>query len=103
MSKYHNKKTEYLGYTFASLREAVRYQELLWREKANEIEALELQPRYNLVVNGLFVGFYKADFRYKDRKTGNVIVEDAKGVRTSVYQLKKKLMKALYNIDIVES
>ena len=35
-------------------------------------------------------------------KRGNVITEDVKGVKTAVYQLKKKLMKAIYGIDILE-
>jgi hypothetical protein len=34
--------------------------------------------------------------------TGETVVEDVKGVRTAVYMLKKKLIKALYNVGIVE-
>jgi hypothetical protein len=32
-----------------------------------------------------------------------VVVEDTKGMRTPVYRLKKKIMKALYDIDILET
>ncbi len=101
-SKYRNRKTLYQGIWFHSQKEADRYQDLLHRERAGEISHIELQPRYNLVVNGQKLGFYKADFRYRDVATGEVVVEDVKGVRTAVYQLKKKLMKALYGIEIIE-
>ena len=102
MTKYHNKQTMVLGETFSSRKEAGRYQELLYMQRAGIIRDLELQPRYDLVVNGVKIGFYKADFRYFDVETARVIVEDAKGMKTPVYQLKKKLVKAIHGIDIVE-
>jgi Protein of unknown function (DUF1064) len=103
-TKYHNCKTVIDDIQFDSRKEAARYQELILRERAGDIEDLELQPRYNLVVNGQKLGFYKADFRYKEVATGLVVVEDVKSpaTRTPVYMLKKKLVKALYGIDIVE-
>jgi hypothetical protein len=50
------------------------------------------------------LGFYKADFRYEVIATGEVVVEDVKSTatKTAVYCLKKKLVKALYDIEIVE-
>jgi hypothetical protein len=101
-SKYHNKPTEQNGIQFDSCKEANRYQELLLLEKAGLVRNLELQPRYDLVVNGCKVGYYKGDFRYEDVATGKSITEDVKGVRTAVYMLKKKLVKALYGVDIIE-
>ena len=103
-SKYFNVKTELHGVTFASQKEAGRYQELLWMQRAGLIRNIELQPRYDLVVNGKKCGFYKGDFRYIDVKTGNTVVEDTKHekTRTAIFALKKKLVKALYDIDIVE-
>ena len=101
-SKYHSKKTEVYGISFDSKKEAGRYQELLLLERAKKITDLELQPRFDLVVNDQKIGFYKADFRYTDIKTGDSVVEDVKGMKTPVYNLKRKLVKALYGIDIVE-
>ncbi len=101
-SKYHNQKTLHNGIQFDSRKEADRYRDLLLLERAGKIRNIELQPRYDLVVNGQKLGFYKADFRYEVRATGEVIVEDVKGVRTAVYCLKKKLVKALYEIEIIE-
>ena len=45
--------------------------------------------------------YYLADFVYKD-KEGNVVVEDAKGMRTEKYLLKKKMMRAFLGITIKE-
>ena len=101
-SKYHNIKASYEGITFDSRKEAHRYQELLWMERAGLIRNIELQPRYDLIVNSQKIGFYKADFRYEMVDTGEAVVEDVKGVRTPIYVMKCKLVKALYGIDIVE-
>jgi hypothetical protein len=73
-------------------------------ERAKLIHNIELHPRYDLIVNGHKLGFYKADFRYKDVATDFVILEDVKSpvTKTAVYRLKKKLVKALYGIEIIE-
>jgi hypothetical protein len=59
-----------------------------------------LQPRYRLEVCGVHVCDYVADFRYEEG--GATVVEDAKGFKTAAYKLKKKLMKAIHNIEIRE-
>lgn len=101
MSKYNSVKTEVDGFVFDSKAEAHRYSELKLAEKAGEITELELQPKYPVEVNGSKICTYIADFRYKDGD-GNQIVEDVKGVKTPVYRLKKKLVEALYWIEITE-
>ena len=82
------------------------------------ITHLELQPTYQITVNGVNICKYKADFRYftvraENReqynnskgewivptKTGDKegqIVEDVKGFKTPIYRLKKKLVEACY-------
>jgi hypothetical protein len=45
---------------------------------------------------------YKADFVYKD-KNGNLVVEDCKGMRTTEYKIKRKLMLYVHKIKIVET
>ena len=102
MSKYNAIKTEVDGYIFASRREAARYSELRILEKAGEIIDLELQPHYPCTVNGKLICKYIADFRYTSVKRGNVVIEDAKGFKTPVYRLKKKMVEAIYNIIIIE-
>lgn len=104
-SKFRNVKTVVDGKTFASKAEATRYVYLKALLRVGEIESLELQPRFDLVVNGQKVCAYIADFRYRHVSTDEVIVEDVKSkpTRTPEYRIKKKLLKALYNIDITET
>ncbi len=102
MSKYNAIPTHVDGLRFASKREAKRYNELKLMQQGGEIVALEIQPKFPLIVNAQKLGSYIGDFRYRDTATGDLIVEDVKGVRTDVYRLKKKLIKALYGVEIVE-
>jgi len=87
---------------FASQAEAKRYIALSIMARAGIISGLECQPSYPLIVAGQKVATYKADFRYREVATGETVVEDVKGVLTPVYRLKKKLVRALYNIEIKE-
>jgi hypothetical protein len=102
-NKYGNRKVEFDGHLFDSLKELRRYKELRLLEKAKRISQLELQPKFALEVNGVSVCTYVADFHYWDHDTSRWVVEDSKGVRTPVYRLKKKLMKACLGIDILET
>jgi len=101
-SKYKNKKTTVDNIEFHSKKEARRYGELKILESQGKIRELVLQPPYPCKVNGHVVTTYKADFRYYDVLTGRVVVEDTKGFRTAEFILKKKLVEALYNIQIIE-
>ena len=93
-NKYRAVKTEVDGIMFDSKREAARYMELMLLQKAGEISRLELQPKYDCVVNGHKICNYKADFRYFN--ANGSVVEDVKGMKTPVYRLKKKLVEALF-------
>ena len=101
--KYGNKKTVVNGIKFDSKWEAERYLYIKSLERAGRVKDLELQVRFNLIVNDQKICAYIADFRYKrEDKNGewHEIVEDAKGVETPEFKLKKKLMKACLGIDI---
>ncbi len=100
-NKYNNKKIVLDGFKFDSIREGNRYLMLRTLECVGEIRNLELQPRYDFTLNGVKMGFYKADFRYIEN--GVLIIEDVKGMKTPVYNLKKKMMKAFHNIEILET
>lgn len=102
-NKYRAQKTEVDGITFDSKAEARRYGQLKLLVAAREIRDLELQPAYPLVVEGQKIAVYKADFRYFDRLTGKHVLEDVKSPPTakrSDYRMKKKLVRALYGIDV---
>jgi hypothetical protein len=100
-SKYGAKKASIDGITFDSTLEANRYSQLRLLEKARVISDLRLQVPYELIVNNILVAKYVADFVYF--KDGTEVVEDSKGFLTTEYRLKKKLMKAIHDIDIYES
>ncbi len=87
---------------FASKREAARYNALKLLVLAKQIGSLELQPVYRCEVDGRHICDYRGDFRYVDLATGEVVLEDVKGMKTDVYRLKKKLVEALYPIQIRE-
>lgn len=100
--KYRNIPVMADGFRFDSRKEAARYGQLKLLEQAGLIAHLEVHPSYRLTVNGLKVGTYVADFRYAKTDTGELIVEDVKGVLTSVYRLKKKLVLAIFGFEIRE-
>jgi Protein of unknown function (DUF1064) len=101
-SKYRAKITEVDGIIFASRREARRWSVLRQLERAGEISGLRRQVSFPLhALGGAKVTSYRADFQYTD-KTGAMVVEDAKGVVTELFRIKKKWLAAEYRIDIVE-
>ncbi len=106
-SKYGNRKTEVDGITFDSKREAKRYGELRLLEQAGLIRGLSLQPKFTLVppqrnADGKAERAvqYVGDFLYFEGE--RAIVEDAKGVRTPDYIIKRKLMLERHGITVRE-
>ena len=78
--KYGNQKVVVDGIEFDSKKEARRYQELKIRVMAKEIWDLKLQEEFELIVNGVKVASYFADFTYQ---TGfGKVVEDVKSTAT---------------------
>ena len=92
------------GIKVHSAHEAKVYGELKLLERAGKIKNLQRQISYKLIVNGVKVCTYVADFTYTDAtKDGEQFVMlDAKQFLTPVYRIKKALMLALYGITIVE-
>lgn len=111
ISKYGNRKiTAPGGEKFDSMKEYNRWGQLKLLQRAGKISGLERQVRFQLLPNqhdekGKVIErarFYVADFVYFDDK-GNRIVEDCKGCKTDVYQLKKAMMLYTHGIRIKES
>lgn len=121
--KYGNTKITVDGIQFDSKREAARYQELKLLERAGVISFLQRQTKFQLIPdqhapsNAVYTKgprkgqrkpgkllehecSYIADFCYI--RNGETVVEDAKGYRTEVYRIKKKLMLERYGIQIKE-
>lgn len=103
-TKYRNVKTTVDGITFDSRAEAHRYSVLRILEKTGHIRNLRRQVPHNLVVNGVKIGAYISDFEYFDIRNNKEIVEDVKSTATKTreYSIKKKLMKAIFGVEITE-
>lgn len=122
--KYYNVKTKTSdGIVHDSGREATRWAQLCLLQRAGKITGLRRQVAYELIPaqyetyeryskkgQRLKDGArllerkveYVADFVYTDAETGENIVEDAKGMRTKDYIIKRKLMLAVHSIRIKE-
>jgi len=111
-NKYHNKKVEYDGIKFDSIKEKNRYIGLKQLERLGVIQNLQRQVPYLLIDTIKYKGKtypktkYYADFQYTDVKSGRTIVEDVKSEITrkdKIYRLKIKMLLSKYpDIDFEE-
>lgn len=103
MSKYNAIRTN--GY--ASKKEAARAQQLKLMQQAGLITDLREQVAFVIAPPVVLAGRkrpamkYIADFVYIE--DGKLVVNDAKGVITAVYKIKRHLMKVVNQIDILET
>ncbi len=102
-SKYRSKKTEYNGMIYASRFEARVAQQLDLRLNAGEFTKVEAQfriPLYAYLANGektsLFA--YICDFRC-EKPDGSYLLVEAKGYKTDVYSIKKKILERIWLPD----
>lgn len=96
LSKYRSVKVEIDGRVFDSKKEANRYLDLRAEMMAKSITELRCQVPFPLVVNGVTVCVYVADFVYV--RDGATVIEDVKSRFTrklAVYRIKVKFMAAL--------
>jgi Protein of unknown function (DUF1064) len=98
-TKFGAIKCEIDGLTFASKAEGKRYKDLMLLYKAKKISKPILQYEFELNA-GIK---YRCDFLYICLETRKFTVEDVKGFKTTEYKLKKKLMKKVYGIEILET
>ena len=109
-SKYGAQKTEFDGLVFDSKHEAMRWRELALLQRSGEISDLQRQVKYILIPaqvdeDGKIAEravSYVADFVYRDGRSGETVVEDAKGMHTRDYIIKRKLMRYVHGIKIRE-
>lgn len=100
-NKFGARKTAVNGITFDSQREAEVYRDLKLLEAAGRISGFERQRKFNLVVNGVIIGSYRADFAFIDHgQDGRFRVVDVKGVVTRDFRRTQKIIKAAYNIEV---
>lgn len=107
-SKYLNVHCEFGGENYRSKREMNRHLELLLLQKAGEIAGLTREVPFIIAPPVVIQGRkkpamkYLADFVYSTAD-GRTVVEDAKGMRTPVYSIKRHLMMSVHGIDILET
>ena len=103
-NKFGNKKVELDGVKFHSKKEGNRYLELKYLKLAKKISYLELQPEFIIhdpfEHNGKKIRAIKyiADFQYIEN--GITVVEDVKGFKTPIYNLKKKMFLKRYGNEV---
>ena len=113
MNKYNARRINTVDGIFDSIGEYKQWQLLLLakneQDESKRVTNLERQVTFKFIVNNILIGKYIADFvvTYAD---GTVEVQDfknpyliGKGKSTpagAIFQYKKKLMKAIHNIDI---
>jgi len=101
------------GIVFHSKLEMNRYLFLKELERAGAITDLVIQPRFawhvtcqpedtSMEAEYHATESYYADFRYTIVQNNEDVIEDVKGVRTSTYKRKKKIVEALFGIKITE-
>lgn len=107
--KYRNQHCELNGEKYRSKRERDRHTDLIMLGAAGKIAGLTREVPFVLAPGVVIQGRkrpplrYVADFVYTDVESQNVIVEDAKGVRTEGYRIKRHLMKAIHGVEILET
>lgn len=98
-----------IGEWFGSTKEAKRWIELKRLEAADRIRGLRRQVTYHLVVNGIVIGRWIADFEYVERDENlhdifcAIVREDSKGIRTPLYRRTKAHVEAQYGWKIRET
>lgn len=118
--KYKNRKVNIDGVEFDSMKEYWRFAELKQMQAEGKITGLQRQVKYILIPaqrepdtigkrGGVKKGkllerevAYYADFVYRLADTGTLIVEDTKGMRTTEYIIKRKMMLYFHKIRIKE-
>jgi hypothetical protein len=90
------------GIRFPSTKEGDYYGRCKLRVRIGQLKKVEVHVIFPLIVNGVLICNYEADFVLTHPDDSRSVI-DVKGKATEhlpVFQLKKKLMLALYNIKI---
>lgn len=111
MNKYRSKPCQVGGEKYRSQRERDRHQALLLLQRSGQIGDLKREVPFELIPGIKIDGEdrkrpavrYVADFVYADLKSGRQIVEDAKGMQTPMYRLKKHMMATIRGIHVREA
>lgn len=99
MTKYKAKKCTMNGVNFDSKAEMNRYCQLRIMQMAGEIKNLKCHPAFDIDYNEKHICKVELDFCYEE--DGMTIVEDVKGCDNALSKLKRKMVKAFHNVDVI--
>ena len=99
-NKYNARKTEYNGIIYDSKKEAKRAEQLDKLLAVGDIINIERQVPIKCIINSKLVCKLVCDFVYT-LADGSVVYEDVKGMVLPVFKLKQKLVKAMFDIDVI--
>ena len=98
--KFRNEPIAEDGLVFDSHAERDHYRDLKAMQAGGLITELEVHPRYRFYINEQYVGSYYADFQYRDAAGARRVIDVKGGPPTAVFNLKRKLMAALFGITV---
>lgn len=97
-NKLHARKQEFNGILYDSGLEARVAADLEYQRSAGEILEIKRQFPVDFAINGLHITRHYVDFRVLWRD-GTVELIEAKGMRTPIWVLKRRLLEALYLVE----
>lgn len=95
--KFRAKPQELDGIKFASKKEAKRYQELKILQSSGEVLFFLRQTPFHLTGSVKYLSDFLVFWN-----NGTVTIEDVKGLKTPMYNTKRKQVEATYPITITE-
>ena len=115
-NKFNAVRTVTENAAYDSKHEASRIESLFVLEQAGVICNLRVHPIYDLVVGGVHIAKYEADANFLVKKEfvlhtldgpltlmpGEFCTVDAKGCKTPAYKMKRRLMKGIHQIEVLE-
>lgn len=107
-SKYGNVRTAYNGTAFDSKKEARYASDLDLKKNARDprdrVVSYETQAKFPFKHNDVLICVYKLDFlvTYADGHKEYIDVKSVATKKDKVYRIKKKMMKAFFDIDVTE-
>jgi hypothetical protein len=95
-SKYGAKRVTVDGIAFDSKRESRRYELLKAMQAAGEIKRFHRQVTFDLEGGVIYICDFQV-FHLDD----SVVYEDSKGVRTKEFNMKRRMVRARYGVEII--
>lgn len=93
------------GIVFDSKGEAARYTQLKLLERAGLVSDVQVQPSWDVMIEGQKFCTYTADFAYLCKERGRPVIEDVKTSGTqkdAAYRLRKRAAELAFGIKVDE-